>query len=200
MYTLENHLDIRHMRDKLPGDGLEVGTRPASCADVHALRDSHSISADRFSARENTDSYQKASNCWPRRRTMWTCLLLNDTHSHRSPTSRPPCSHRWWHTTACRLPSRPRCTRRIPYPGTGKGSGRAPRALCLQWRSELERQRKHGSTGSTSAIRGLTLKMSAMRIQRHRRVICNGEHKRASADSVRGRWEGQSTQWVWLAT
>ena len=187
MYTLENHLDIRHMCDKLPGDGLEVGTWPASCADVQALRDSHSISADRFSAR-------KGSNCCPRRRPMQTRPLLNDTHSHRSPTSRPPCSRRWWHTTACRLPSRPRCTRRTPYPGTGKGSGRAPRALCLQGRSELERQGRHGITGSTPAIRGLALKVSAMRAQRHRRVICNGEHKRASADSVRGRREGQSTQ------
>lgn len=129
-----------------------MGTRPASCADVQALRDSHSISADASRRGRKQTATKRPLNCWPRRHTTWTCLLLNDTHSRRSPTSRPPCSRRWWHTTVCRLPSRPRCTRHIPYPGTGKGSGRAPRALCLQWRSGLQRQGKHGSTGSTSAI------------------------------------------------
>lgn len=177
-----------------PGDSLEVGARPASCTDVQALRDSQSISADCFSAREKTDGSKKASE------------LLAEA----SPNADLPPG-----PETLTLTEAPLFVRLVVVGGGTPQSAvfppvRGARVVFLIQEEEREVARlpvrcafnggqswkgkeKMGTQAAPLLFGDLTLSISATRTQRHRRMICNGEHKRASADSARGRREGQST-------
>lgn len=176
-----------------PGDGLEVGTRPASCADVQALGDSHGISADCLSAGRKQTAAKRPPNRWPRR------------HPTGPASCRPTLT----------LAEAPLFVRLVVVGGGTPQSAvvppvrgarvvlliqeeerevaRLPVRCAFNGRQSWKGKEKMGTRAAPLLLGDLTLSISATRTQRHRRVVCDGEHKRASADSARGRREGQST-------